>query len=109
MNALVKELSCIDQEMIEDHFLALASADRRLRFGGGLNDDAVRSYVANIDFDCDAVFGVLDDELQLIAAARPRACPQLGRRQTVHALPDGKQFDDASGQKERYGHHGRQW
>lgn len=69
MKPLVKELSCVDRQMIEDHFLTLASADRRLRFGGGLNDDAVRSYVANIDFERDAVFGVVDDELQLIAAA----------------------------------------
>lgn len=69
MKAPVKKLSSIDRQSIEVHFLALESADRRLRFGGGLNDDAVRSYVANIDFDCDAVFGVLDDELRLIAAA----------------------------------------
>lgn len=55
--------------MIEDHFLALTSADRRLRFGGCLKDEAVCRYVANIDFERDAVFGVLDDELQLIAAA----------------------------------------
>jgi GNAT superfamily N-acetyltransferase len=29
----------------------------------------VRAYVARIDFDCDAVFGVYDDELRLIGAA----------------------------------------
>jgi len=69
MKILVTELSSIDRQTIEDHFMALARADRRLRFGGTLNDSAVRSYVANIDFDCDAVFGVLDDELRLIAAA----------------------------------------
>jgi len=65
----IKELTCCERSTIEEHFLALASADRRLRFGGSLNDDAIRTYVASIDFDRDAVFGVLDDELQLIAAA----------------------------------------
>ena len=69
VKSLVKELSCVDRLTIEEHFLELAGADRRMRFGGGLDDVAVRSYVANIDFDRDAVFGVLDDELQLIAAA----------------------------------------
>jgi GNAT superfamily N-acetyltransferase len=69
MNGPIKELTCCERPTIEEHFLALASADRRLRFGGSLNDDAVRAYVASIDFDRDAVFGVLDENLQIIAAA----------------------------------------
>jgi RimJ/RimL family protein N-acetyltransferase len=69
MKSPIKELSSYERSTIEEHFLALTSADRRLRFGGSLNDDAIRNYVANIDFDRDAVFGVLDNDLQIVAAA----------------------------------------
>ena len=33
-----------------------------------MNDFAVRAYVKRIDFENDAVFGVLDDELHLVGA-----------------------------------------
>lgn len=69
MTILIKELSRFEQPALERHFLALASEDRRLRFGAGVNDFAVRFYVKGIDFGRDALFGVLDDELKIIAAA----------------------------------------
>ena len=66
---LVRELSRLDRAALEPHFLALGAEDRRLRFGVPLNDDAVRAYVARIEFEHDAVFGVSDDGLHLIGAA----------------------------------------
>jgi GNAT superfamily N-acetyltransferase len=66
---IVKELARMDRAALEAHFLALGMADRRLRFGALLSDAAVRTYVARIDFDRDAVFGVLDDELMLVGVA----------------------------------------
>jgi GNAT superfamily N-acetyltransferase len=69
MNIPIRELSSLEQPALERHFLALGSVDRRLRFGIGIHDFAVRVYVKRIDFEHDAVLGVLDDELHLIGAA----------------------------------------
>jgi GNAT superfamily N-acetyltransferase len=69
MTVLIKELSRFERPALERHFLALASEDRQLRFGIGLNDLALRIYVNDIDFERDAVFGVLDDELHIVGAA----------------------------------------
>ncbi len=69
MNIHIRELSNLEQPALERHFLTLGSEDRRLRFGTGMNDFAVRSYVKRIDFENDALFGVVDDELHLIGAA----------------------------------------
>ena len=69
MDVPIRELGRLDRPALEPHFLALGTEDRRLRFGVPLNDDAVRAYVARIDFEHDAVFGVADDGLHLIGAA----------------------------------------
>lgn len=49
--------------------MTLGADDRRLRFGAAPSDTALRAYVARIDFARDAVFGVFDEELQLIGVA----------------------------------------
>jgi len=72
---IVRELARLDSAELERHFLALDADDRRLRFGVALADSAVRSYVARIDFDKDAVFGVFDDELHLVGAAHVARAP----------------------------------
>jgi len=51
------------------HLRRLGAEDRRLRFGLTITDSAIEDYVARIDFDRDALFGVFDDHLQLAAAA----------------------------------------
>lgn len=51
------------------HLLALDAGDRRLRFGNAIDDAAIRSYVHRIDADRDAIFGVIDDDLELVGAA----------------------------------------
>src|SRR2546421_5709868 len=66
---IVKELTRLDRAALERHFLSLDREDRRLRFGISLSDAAVRAYVGRIDFDRDAAFGVLDDDLNLAGAA----------------------------------------
>ena len=67
--ALIRELSRLDAAPLHEHFLSLGPEDRRLRFGIPIGDSAVRAYVARIDFERDAVFGILDDELRLAGAA----------------------------------------
>lgn len=69
MDIHVRQLLAAERPALERHFLALGAEDRRLRFGAPLNDAAVRSYANSIDFGRDAVFGVIDDDLQLLGAA----------------------------------------
>jgi GNAT superfamily N-acetyltransferase len=69
MKNLIRELSRLDRPALERHFVSLGTVDRRLRFGVALSDYAVRGYVARIDFERDALFGVCDDELHLLGAA----------------------------------------
>jgi GNAT superfamily N-acetyltransferase len=81
MQVLIRELSRIERPALERHFLALGANDRRLRFGVPLNDFAIRGYVARIDFERDALFGVCGDDLQLVGAAhlgRARGHAELG-------------------------------
>ncbi len=86
MNIVTKELDRSQRSALFVHFLALNGEDRRLRFGVGLSDDGVRSYVERIDFERDAVFGVYDDEMQLAGVghlARANGFAELG----VSVLP----------------------
>lgn len=69
MNIHIRELSRLDRAALAGHLLALGTEDRRLRFGLPLKDETVRAYVARINFERDAAFGVYDDALYLIAAA----------------------------------------
>jgi GNAT superfamily N-acetyltransferase len=83
---LIRELSRPERPALERHFLALGGDDRRLRFGTSLNDAALCAYVGRIDFERDAAFGVVDDELHLIGAAhvaRSERSAELG----VSVLP----------------------
>lgn len=78
---IVRALGGLERPLLEAHFLALGAEDRRLRFGLPLGDSALRAYVARVDFERDAVFGILDDELALIGAAhlaRERGQAELG-------------------------------
>lgn len=46
--------------------LRLAPDDLRLRFGGPQSEASVRRYVAGINFRRDALFGVIDHDLELV-------------------------------------------
>ena len=81
MDIPIRELWPSERPALHEHLLALATEDRRLRFGVPLRDSAVRDYVARIDFGQDAIFGVLDDELRLLGVAhvaRSSAFAELG-------------------------------
>ena len=54
---------------LKRHFLALDLDDVRLRFGSMLSAPAIEEYVARIDFERDAVFGVHDEALALVGVA----------------------------------------
>ncbi|HUQ76896.1 MAG TPA: GNAT family N-acetyltransferase [Burkholderiales bacterium] len=69
MEIPIRELWPAERPALYEHFLSLAGADRRLRFGAPLSDFSVREYVARIDFEHDALFGVFDDELRLLGVA----------------------------------------
>ena len=56
-----------DRDALEAHFLALDGEDRRLRFGGPIADEGLRTYVARIDFERDGLFAVHDDDSTLLA------------------------------------------
>jgi RimJ/RimL family protein N-acetyltransferase len=66
---LAKRLSPASREALRRHFHALEANDRRLRFGSMISDAGIDSYLAQIDFERDAVFGVFDDELNLAGVA----------------------------------------
>jgi GNAT superfamily N-acetyltransferase len=69
MDIHIRELWPAERPALYEHFLSLATVDRRLRFGAALSDSTVRDYVARIDFGHDALFGVFDEELRLLGVA----------------------------------------
>ena len=86
MNIVTKKLSRLQRDALLAHFLALDAEDRRLRFGVGLSDHGVSDYIARMDFDRDAVFGVFDDAMCLVGVghlARGDGFAELG----VSVLP----------------------
>jgi GNAT superfamily N-acetyltransferase len=80
---VIRKLVAFQCRSVADHLLRLSTADRRLRFGMCLSDEAVRRYVERIDFARDEVFGVFSDGLTLIAVAHlafdpAHACAEIG-------------------------------
>lgn len=63
----IKELTERDRRRLLMHFLALGEQERVMRFGSALPDELVTRYVQKINFSRDAVFGVYDDALKLLA------------------------------------------
>ncbi len=82
----IKELSEQDRPFMLNHFLGLSAADRRLRFGAALPDEAVARYVQSIDFTRDTVFGVYESTYSLVGVGHlafldPATLPALdGKR-----------------------------
>lgn len=72
----VKELAERDRRRMLMHFLALSAADRLLRFGSTLPDELVTRYVQMLDFSRDAVFGVYDDNLELLGVGHLGFAPR---------------------------------
>jgi GNAT superfamily N-acetyltransferase len=104
----VRELTALDRAAYERHLVALDADDRRLRFGSRASDAVIRAYVAGIDFDRDAVLGIADDELGLVAAAhlaRAEDHAELG----VSVLPGHRNRGYGNALLERASLHARNW
>ncbi|MCV0441211.1 MAG: GNAT family N-acetyltransferase [Hydrogenophaga sp.] len=56
-------------DRIENHLLELDAHDRYLRFGYAANDEQIRRYVAQLNFERDELFGIFNRRLELIAMA----------------------------------------
>ncbi|MGV3727974.1 N-acetyltransferase family protein [Hydrogenophaga sp.] len=56
-------------DRIEAHLLELDAHDRYLRFGYAANDEQIRRYVAQLNFERDELFGIFNRRLELIAMA----------------------------------------
>src|ERR671931_2556661 len=65
----ITRLSAFQRAALLRHFLALDAHDRRLRFGTPTGATALRTYVARIDFERDVVFGIFDEDLELVGVA----------------------------------------
>jgi RimJ/RimL family protein N-acetyltransferase len=81
--ALVRELTAVDRERLQTHFLALDEDDRLLRFGQIVPDHVIENYVRSIDFSRDTVFGVFDNQLQLIGVGHLAYLPAEGDKRTA--------------------------
>ena len=64
----IKELGESERPLYLAHLVSLGEQDRYLRFGSPLSDTSIESYVSQIDFVTDTLFGVFDDTLNLAAA-----------------------------------------
>lgn len=69
MSPVPRALQRHERELVTTHFVALPPQDRALRFGAAMGDHGIREYVSGIDFERDAVFGVLDARMTLVGAA----------------------------------------
>ena len=57
------------RERITQHLLQLEPADRYLRFGYAANDEQIRRYAEQLNFERDEIFGIYNRRLELIAMA----------------------------------------
>jgi len=65
----IRSLSPSHRGAILSHLLALEPHDRYLRFGYMANDEQIRRYVDQLNFDRDELFGIFNRKLQLIGMA----------------------------------------
>jgi len=91
----VKELCERDRRRILMHFLALSDSDRLLRFGSILPDESITRYVQRLDFARDKIFGVLDNNFQLVGVGH-----------LAFSLRDAQPVLNAVTHKERVGEFG---
>ncbi|MGA3249037.1 MAG: GNAT family protein [Paraburkholderia sp.] len=83
VHALVRELNAVDRERLLTHFLALDEDDRLLRFGQIVPDHVIENYVRSIDFTRDTVFGVFNNQLQLVGVGHLAYLPAEGDKRTA--------------------------
>jgi RimJ/RimL family protein N-acetyltransferase len=71
----VRELDDNHRSAVLEHFLTLEPDDRHLRFGSPTSNTVIERYVANLDFNRDALFGVFNDTLDLVGIAHLAYAP----------------------------------
>jgi RimJ/RimL family protein N-acetyltransferase len=74
----IRSLGDGQRERIAKHLLSLEEHDRYLRFGYAANDEQVRRYVDQLDFERDEIFGIFNRRLELIAMAHLAFIPEPG-------------------------------
>lgn len=67
--AVIRRLGARHRRRIAVHLQALDEHDRYLRFGYLATDAQIQSYVDGLDFERDAIFGIYNRRLQLVAMA----------------------------------------
>ena len=67
--AVIRRLGARHRGRIARHLQALDERDRYLRFGYLANDVQIQAYVDTLDFEHDAVFGIYNRRLELVAMA----------------------------------------
>lgn len=72
----IRTLGSHHREQMVQHLLALDDDDRARRFGHLASDERIRHYVEQMDFDADAMFGVFDRRLHLVAMVHLAFQPQ---------------------------------
>lgn len=80
---LVRVLTSADRERLLSHFLSLDHEDRLLRFGQAAPDHVIENYVRGIDFTNDTVFGVFDNQLQLVGVGHLAYLPADSKGRTA--------------------------
>ena len=65
----IRALGPTYRERIAQHLLQLEPEDRYLRFGNAANDEQVRRYAEQLNFERDEIFGIYNRRLELIAMA----------------------------------------
>ena len=95
LRVAVPKLNQRHRDDIMRHLLRLPAQDRLLRFGHPVKDEAIREYVARIDFGHDRVFGVHAPDLALAGVGHLAFDPQAGAAElglSVDAASRGKGY-----------------
>jgi GNAT superfamily N-acetyltransferase len=80
---MVRVLTSADRDRLLGHFLALDNDDRLLRFGQAAPDCVIEKYVRSLDFTRDTVFGVFDQQLELVGVGHLAYLPADGNGRTA--------------------------
>jgi GNAT superfamily N-acetyltransferase len=109
--AVIRRLGRRHRTRIARHLHALDERDRYLRFGYAANDEQIQRYVDGLDFERDAIFGIYNRRLELLAMAhlahsidrRFDACAEFG----VSVLPCARGYGNGSKLFDRAMRHAR--
>ena len=106
MTVIVQRLTDSARASLAEHFLALPTEDRRLRFGTAVPAERLTAYANDIDFDRDAVFAVHDDRLALVGVAHVAISDDFAEL-GLSVLPAHRGQSVGSGLFERAAEHAR--